>query len=405
MSVHSPPARIVLTEARVAGFTAPEQGRKIVYDLKVPEFGVRITPKGVRSYIVRKKVNRRAEIVTLGRYPSLTVEKARKIASEILGDIAGGKDPAEQKRIAKSEETLGTFWKEYLKRHAKVKKRTWKSDETRWELYLKPWSNRRLSTITSADVSSLHARIGRTNGQIAANRLLSLISRMFSLARKWGAAVENPAIGIDRFKEIPRQRFLNTDELSRLGKALDKVELEATEKPEVIAALRLLLLTGARYSEILGLRWEWVDIDEGHIRLPTSKTGFKVVHLNTPARDILGSLPRKGEWVLPGAKEGKHLVNLQKPWRRIRSAANLDDVKIHDLRHSFASMAVAGGLSLYVTGALLGHTQPQTTARYAHLDADPLKQAAEIIGQQVTDAWGEGAAKEGSKIELPTKPK
>jgi len=311
-----------------------------------PEFGVRITPRGVRSFVVRKKVNRRAEILTLGRFPSLGVEQARKIATEKLGKFAAGQDATEQKRSAKSEVTLGIFWKEYLKRHAKVNKRTWKSDESRWELYLKPWSNRRISTITGADVSSLHARVGRANGQITANRLLSLISRMFSLARKWGANVENPAIGIDRFEEKPRQRFLKSEELSRLGEVLNRAEAEVTEKSEVIAALRLLILTGARYSEILGLRWEWVDVDERRIRLPDSKTGFKVIHLNAPARKILDDLPRNGEWVLPGAREGNHLVNLQKPWRRIRSAANLDDVKIHDLRHSFASLAVAGGLSL-----------------------------------------------------------
>jgi len=183
---------------------------------------------------------------------------------------------------------------------------------------------------------------------------------MFSLARKWCADVENPAIGIERFEEKPRQRFLNTAELSRLGEALNKAEAEATEKSEVIAALRLLILTGARYSEILGLRWEWVDVDEGRIRLPDSKTGFKVIHLNAPARKILDDLPRNGDWVLPGAKEGNHLVNLQKPWRRIRSAAKLADVRIHDLRHCFANMAVAGGLSLYMTGALLGHSQSHT---------------------------------------------
>ena len=197
----------------------------------------------------------------------------------------------------------------------------------------------------------------------------------------------NPVIGIDRFEETKRQRFLNADELKRLGDVLTEADRDQTELPVVTAAIRLLLLTGARYSEIVELQWHWVHFDEAVIRLPGSKTGFKVIQLNKPALEILRELPRESDWVFPGAKKGKHLVNLQKPWRRIRKAAELEDVKIHDLRHSYASIAVAGGLSLFVTGQLLGHSQPQTTARYTHLENDPLKQGAELVGRRIEDAW------------------
>ena len=203
----------------------------------------------------------------------------------------------------------------------------------------------------------------------------------------WGAKVPNPVIGIDRFEETKRQRFLNADELKRLGDVLTEADRDQTELPVVTAAIRLLLLTGARYSEIVELQWHWVHFDEAVIRLPGSKTGFKVIQLNKPALEILRELPRESDWVFPGAKKGKHLVNLQKPWRRIRKAAELEDVKIHDLRHSYASIAVAGGLSLFVTGQLLGHSQPQTTARYTHLENDPLKQGAELVGRRIEDAW------------------
>lgn len=184
------------------------------------------------------------------------------------------------------------------------------------------------------------------------------------------------------------ERFLSVDELARLGDALQEAERTKTELPSAIVAIRLLLLTGCRFSEIVTLRWDEVDLERKCLRLSDSKTGAKTVHLSEPAIEALESVDRQpgGPFVIAGAKPGSHLVNLRKPWCRIRAMAGLDDVRIHDLRHSFASVAVAGGLSLPMIGALLGHSQPATTQRYAHLAADPLRQATNLVGTRIVSS-------------------
>jgi integrase len=220
-----------------------------------------------------------------------------------------------------------------------------------------------------------------------ANRMLALLSKFFNWCEKHGYRPDgsNPCRHIEKYKEQRRERFLSPVELARLGDALADAETNETTSPYVIAALRLLVLTGARLSEILTLQWSYVDFDHSLLRLPDSKTGQKVIYLNAPALQILTDLPRLegNPHVICGKRDGAHLVNLQKPWRQIRKAAGLDDVRIHDLRHSFASVAAGSGQSLPVIGALLGHTQPQTTARYAHLAADPLRAASDAVGGKI----------------------
>ena len=181
---------------------------------------------------------------------------------------------------------------------------------------------------------------------------------------------------------------MSNDELAHLGEVLTEAEHTGTELPSAIAAIRLLLFSGCRRSEILTLQWEHVDFERQCLRLQESKTGAKTVYLSPPALEVLTGTERQegNPYVIRGAKPGAHLVNLTKPWMRIRARAGLDDVRLHDLRHSFASVAVAGGLSLPLIGALLGHTQPQTTARYAHLAADPLRQATDLVGRRIAAA-------------------
>lgn len=213
---------------------------------------------------------------------------------------------------------------------------------------------------------------------------------MFNLAEAWGLRPDgtNPARHIQKYKEEKRQRYLSEDEWARLGKALAEVEQENSELPAVITAVRLLIFTGCRLSEVLNLRWDDVDWERGCLNLRDSKTGQRFVPLGQVALDLLESTPRQAgnQFVCPGARPMRPLVNLQRPWRRIRERAGLDDVRLHDLRHSFASVGAGVGMSYPTIGKLLGHTQAQTTMRYSHLPADPLKQAANQIGERIAGA-------------------
>jgi integrase len=248
--------------------------------------------------------------------------------------------------------------------------------------------HRLLRDVTRNDIVRLHSSL--TDKRYQANRVVALLSKFFNWCESQGHRPDgtNPCRHVERFGEAKRERFLSSEELTRLGEALRAAETERTASPWVIGAIRLLALTGARLSEILTLKWEFVDFERATIRLPDSKTGAKTVYLNAPALTVLAELPRfdGNPFVIVGERKGARLVNIQKPWRRIRKAARLDDVRLHDLRHSFASVAAAGGMSLPIIGALLGHSQPQTTHRYAHLAAHPLRAASETIAGQIAGA-------------------
>jgi integrase len=222
------------------------------------------------------------------------------------------------------------------------------------------------------------------------NRTLGVLSKMMNLAEIWGMRDRhtNPCELIERYPEHKRERFLSGKELQRLGTVLAKAEAEQTESRYAVAAFRLLLLTGCRLSEIQKLEWRHVDTESGELHLPDSKTGAKTVHLGKSAFDVLRDLPRVAEnpYVIVGKREASYLTDLQHPWRRMRAAAGLEGVRIHDLRHTFASGGLAVGEGLSMIGKLLGHTQIQTTARYAHLASDPMKAAANKISDRLASA-------------------
>ncbi len=239
-----------------------------------------------------------------------------------------------------------------------------------------------------------------------ANLCLAVFSKLLSWSEEqgWRAENTNPCRGLTKYREGKRERFLALSELTRLGVVLAEVEHHNSETPAAIAAIRLLILTGARLREILTLKWSYIDYQRGLILLPDSKTDAKPIALNGAAIDVLNNIDRLegNPYVIVGRKNGAHLVNLQKPWRAIRKAAGLDDVRIHDLRHSFASMAVASGASLPMIGKLLGHTQTQTTQRYAHLADDPLHQLNEQIGGAIAQAMGKQKSNKKADANIKT---
>ena len=252
------------------------------------------------------------------------------------------------------------------------------------KIILPALGKRKAAEVTRAEVAKLHH--AQRAAPYQANRVLAVLSKMFNLAERWGLRPDgsNPCRHVEKFAERKRERMLSPAELARLGDALAAYD----GSPYVVAAVKLLVFTGARLSEVLGLRWEWIDFDRGEARLPDSKTGAKTLHLPPPALAVLAGLPRLDDnpHVIVGQKAGAALVNLEKPWRAIRAAAGLKDVRLHDLRHAFASVAASSGMGLPIIGKMLGHTQAATTARYAHLASDPVKAAAAAVAGKIAAA-------------------
>jgi integrase len=360
-----------------------------VWDTEVRGFGARRRRREI-TFVLKARVRGQQTFLTIGRFGApWTVDLARKEAQRLLAEISSGRDPAQARRSAKNAPTLSDFAERYVTEHANPHKqpRTVEEDLRMLRLHILPaLGGLRIAEISRADVLRFHT--GRKAYPTNANRCLALLSHLFSIAEQWGERPQgsNPCNHVDRFPELKRELFLKPDELVRLGAALNAAD--GVIHPSVIAAARLLLLTGARLSEILELRWEWIDFERGIARLPKSKSGAKNLHLPGPALELLMTMPRLADnpFVLPGKKPGGRLVGIQKAWQRLIRMADVPGLRLHDLRHSFASVGAGAGLSLPVIGALLGHSQAATTQRYAHLASDPLKAASDLIAAQLAKA-------------------
>lgn len=373
---------------RTVDAAVPTQKEQVIWDDAIPGFGLRVMPSGRRSYLIQYRVAGRSRRFTLGVHGTITPDQARRKAVRLLAAARDGADPAEELRDSRNPITVADLAERYFEEHAPKKKPTSvRSDKLNWRLHIKPKiGNVPLAALSRADITTLHHQMRGTPFQ--ANRVVALLSKMLSLAERWGLRPDgsNATRHVERFREKARQRYLSEAELARLGDALAESESMGLDAIEAVAAIRLLLFTGARMGEILTLRWDDVDLEWRCLRLPDSKTGAKLIQLNAPALEVLASLKRRSEWVLPGKDPKKPYVNLAKPWARISQRAELDDVRVHDLRHSFAAVGAGAGGSLLVIGGLLGHKSAATTARYAHLSVDPLRAANEVIGSRIDAA-------------------
>ena len=361
----------------------------IIWDAEIKGFGVRARATGAKYFVLKYRSGQRQRWYTIGRYASpWTVEKARKKASKLLGSVADDKDPATRRESDEKAPRDVSGCVTAFVEHAKATR----ADSTARlyenllvRLVVPKLGSLKVPDVTHGDIARLHSSLKKTPFQ--ANRVVAVLSKMFSWAGKqdFGFEIDNPCVGIDKNPEPARERFLSDIELVRLGTTLAEAEAGDDESVYAIAAIRLLLFTGTRLNEILTLKQEFVDIERSVLRLPRTKTGPRTIFLPAPAKEVLANLPsvQGNPYVIVGHKEGRHLVNLNKVWRRIRDKAKLPDVRIHDLRHSFASTAAGGGLSLPVIGALLGHTQAQTIQRYAHLADDPIRAAAEATAGRI----------------------
>jgi len=382
---------------------------KFIWDTDVKGFGLKVTPAGNRIYVLQGRRDGSMYPVrfTIGKHGSpWTPDLARDEATRLLGQIADGIDPRETKLEAKRNISVAELCELYLEEGCETKKASSiEKDRSIVARHVVPLIGRKpIQAIKRADMERFMADVanGKTaldertgfrgraivrGGKAAANRAMESLSSILSFAVNRDLMPNNPALGVRRFRKERKERFLSPAELARLGEVLVLAE-KKDFNPYAIAAIRLLALSGCRKNEILSLRWDWVDFERAALRLPDSKTGAKVVALGAPALELLNAIPRieGNPHVFPGGKEDGHFVGLQKVWARIRETAGLSDVRLHDLRHSFASVGAAGGDSLYIIGKLLGHQQSATTQRYAHLADDPLRAAADRIAGKIASA-------------------
>ena len=366
----------------------------MLWDADLKGFGVRVHPSGRRVYLVKYRLNGRVIKKTIGPHGAIPPAAARARAAEIITAAMTGRDLAGRVLSPPTDTTTmhelaGRFLDEHVP--FRCKPSTAHSYGIAIRQHVVPrLGSRSVAGITRADVADLHHAMRAT--PYAANRTLGILSAMFSAAELWGLRPQgsNPCRYVKRFRERKRERFLSDAEYRRLGAVLREAESTGTESATAVAAIRLLMLTGCRLSEIMNLRWEDVSLPAGELRLRDSKTGAKRVHLGGPAVAVLRGMERKdgNPWVIAGRRPGTRIASLHFPWARIRRRAGLDDVRLHDLRHSFASGGLLVGEGLPMIGKLLGHSHVQTTARYAHLADDPVKAAADRIASRIAKVAG-----------------
>lgn len=400
-------ATIKLTAKAIPGLSAGTY-----YDATLKGFGLRVGAN-VSTWFAEYRPGEGGRNVAkkrhkIGTADKLSAEQARAAAQKLLAGVALGSDPAKQKAEARAARPFAEVAAAYVEEHvrAKRKERTAKYYSYVLDLHVNPKiGKRRFNEVSRTDVGDMHSAIGKSAGKFVANRALAVVSAVFNWHDPDG---KNPAKGVERFREDGRERYLTTNEMQRIGEAMMEAETiglphePSTSKhapknknrtihgPHAVGAIRLLMLTGCRLREILDLEWSQVDAERGLLFLPDSKTGRKTVVLSAAAQEVLTALPRVGRFVVAGRKAGtpdeQPRADLKKPWSAICKRAGLDGLRIHDLRHSFASVGAGSGLGLPVVGALLGHKDAKTTARYAHVAVDASRRAADAIAGQIATA-------------------
>ena len=363
----------------------------VFWDRNLQGFGVRVYPSGRKVYVVQTRGPGGSKRVTLGRHGDITAEEARKSAAGIIDRIKTGQEPVPVEPEKETGPTVADLAERFMRAHVAVNCKP--ATAVRYggllrNSILPVLGSMPLGAVERRHVADLHHAL--RDRPSTANRSVDILKKMFSLAAVWGLHPQdrNPCRSVRKYKERKPQRFLSAEEYQRLGRVLDEAEAEGTAWRPAIAALRLLILTGCRRNEILSLRWDDVDRSSAELRLRDAKTGGRMVPLTPTAAAVLDAIPRMpgSPWVIAGKKPGKHLRNVNDLWYRLREQADLEDVRLHDLRHSWASRALALGESLPMIGRQLGHTQMQTTARYAHLAQDTERvSAARVAGSIEAD--------------------
>ena len=359
-----------ISQRTVDGLSVEEKDA-VFWDCDLPGFGVRVYPNGTKVYVVQTRGHGKSRRVTIGRHGLFTADEARRRAIRIIINIKDGKHPA---RSPTDKVTVTELSDRFLKEHVAVYCRpsTEKMYSSALRRFILPaYGHVPVGVVERDHVADLHYQMRDKPYQ--ANRVLDIASKMFNLAElwRWRRGGSNPCRLVRKYAQHKRERFLSESEFRRLGSTLIEMEAERSLPIHAAAAIRLLMLTGCRKSEIVALRWQQVDLEAGELRLVDTKTGPRLVPLSPPVRRLLLDLPRvRGNpWVIPGFRRGRHLADLNHYWDPVRERAGLQGVRIHDLRHSYASMALLSGETIRTVGRLLGHEKASTTLKYAHLPA------------------------------------
>jgi integrase len=378
-----------LRQFRYGGKATAKGGwsRDLRWDTEVPGFGVRVYPSGEKAFVFSYRINGRKRLMRIGRCNTMTLTQARDRAKKHDVTVSDGNDPLADRQRKRTAGTFRELVEKYIEDQEAKKRKTWAQTKKQLDRHIPiGWWGRTAGSISATEITALHSRIGKTTPYMA-NRILETMRAMFHRAGRWGFDVsENPAEGIEKFREVKRKRFVTEQEFPALAQAID-----AEPNVYIRAALWLYLLSGARKNELLEARWSQVDWKQRILNLPESKAGEpQTISLNKPAIAILQAIPETegNPYIFPGMKSGRHLVNITKAWGRIRKAAKIEDVRIHDLRRTVGSWLSRDSVDLNQIKEALRHASISTTLTYARLGADPARKAMESHGERIMKIAG-----------------